>query len=86
MALDAVALRAAAVSNDTIELICPYRYATPVAHAHAALPEQGVITGALKRRSLIGQSFGFEKIIALPRLRTCRCADQKSRANERHKS
>src|SRR5580700_6054951 len=38
-ALDAVALRAAAVSNDTIELICPYRYATPLAPAAAAVLE-----------------------------------------------
>jgi dethiobiotin synthetase len=38
-ALDAAALRAAAVSNDTIELICPYRYATPVAPAAAAVLE-----------------------------------------------
>jgi dethiobiotin synthetase len=39
MALDAIALRAAAVSNDAIELICPYRYATPVAPAAAAVVE-----------------------------------------------
>ncbi len=39
MALDAVALRAAAESNDAIELICPYRYATPLAPAAAAVLE-----------------------------------------------
>jgi dethiobiotin synthetase len=39
IALDAVALRAAAVSNDAIELICPYRYATPLAPAAAAVLE-----------------------------------------------
>jgi dethiobiotin synthetase len=38
-ALDAVALRAAAESNDAIELICPYRYATPLAPAAAAVLE-----------------------------------------------
>src|SRR3984957_14098944 len=38
-ALDAVALRAAAESNDAIELSCPYRYATPLAPAAAAVPE-----------------------------------------------
>ena len=39
IALDAVALRTAAVSNDAIEAICPYRYATPVAPAAAAVVE-----------------------------------------------
>jgi dethiobiotin synthetase len=39
MALDAIALRAAAVSNDAIEAICPYRYATPLAPAAAAVLE-----------------------------------------------
>ena len=39
MALDAIALRAAAESNDAIELICPYRYATPLAPAAAAVVE-----------------------------------------------
>ena len=38
-AIDAVALRAAAESNDAIELICPYRYATPLAPAAAAVLE-----------------------------------------------
>jgi dethiobiotin synthetase len=38
-ALDAVALRAAAESSDAIELICPYRYATPLAPAAAAVLE-----------------------------------------------
>jgi dethiobiotin synthetase len=38
-ALDAIALRAAAESNDAIELICPYRYATPLAPAAAAVLE-----------------------------------------------
>jgi len=38
-ALDAIALRAAAVSNDAIEAICPYRYATPLAPAAAAVVE-----------------------------------------------
>ena len=39
VALDAVALRTAAGSNDAIELICPYRYATPIAPAAAAVVE-----------------------------------------------
>ncbi len=39
IALDAVALQTAAVSNDAIEAICPYRYATPVAPAAAAVVE-----------------------------------------------
>jgi dethiobiotin synthetase len=38
-ALDAVALRAAAESNAEIDLICPYRYAIPLAPAAAALVE-----------------------------------------------
>lgn len=38
-ALDAVALRDAAASNSAIDLICPYRYATPLAPAAAALVE-----------------------------------------------
>src|SRR5271154_1317506 len=37
--LDAVALRAAAESNAEIDLICPYRYAVPLAPAAAALVE-----------------------------------------------
>src|SRR5258708_36358473 len=37
MALDAIALRAAAVSNEAIEAICPYRYATPLAPAPVAV-------------------------------------------------
>jgi dethiobiotin synthetase len=36
LALDALALRAAANSSDPIEVICPYRYATPLAPAAAA--------------------------------------------------
>lgn len=39
IALDAVALRAAAESNAEIDLICPYRYAVPLAPAAAALVE-----------------------------------------------
>ena len=39
IALDAIALRAAAESNDAIELICPYRYGTPLAPAAAAVVE-----------------------------------------------
>jgi dethiobiotin synthetase len=38
-ALDAIALRAAAQSNDAIDLVCPYRYATPLAPAAAAVIE-----------------------------------------------
>jgi dethiobiotin synthetase len=39
MALDALALRAAAESNAAIDLICPYRYAAPLAPAAAALAD-----------------------------------------------
>jgi dethiobiotin synthetase len=39
LALDALALRTAAHSNDTIDVICPYRYATPLAPAAAAIVE-----------------------------------------------
>src|ERR1700722_17282634 len=39
IALDAIALRAAAESNDAIEVICPYRYSTPLAPAAAAVLE-----------------------------------------------
>lgn len=38
-ALDAAALRDAAASDAAIDLICPYRYATPLAPAAAALVE-----------------------------------------------
>jgi dethiobiotin synthetase len=39
IAPDAVALRAAAESNEGIDLVCPYRYAVPLAPAAAALVE-----------------------------------------------
>jgi dethiobiotin synthetase len=39
IAADAIALRAAANTDDLLELICPYRYATPLAPAAAAEAE-----------------------------------------------
>ncbi len=39
IAADAIALRAAAATSDSLELICPYRYAIPLAPAAAAEAE-----------------------------------------------
>lgn len=63
-ALDAVALQAAAVSNDAIELICPYRYATPVAPAAAAVLE-GREPPDLRRIAAIYQRLAADRDVIL---------------------
>ncbi len=58
VALDAIALRAAANSSDPIELICPYRYATPLAPAAAAEIENRVAPDMAQIRR------GYEQLAA----------------------
>ena len=64
MALDAVALRAAAVSNDAIELICPYRYVAPLAPAAAAVLE-GREPPDLKRIAAIYKRLAADRDVML---------------------
>jgi dethiobiotin synthetase len=63
-ALDAVALRAAAESNDAIELICPYRYVTPLAPAAAAVVE-GLEPPELRRIAAIYERLAADRDVML---------------------
>ena len=63
-ALDAVALRAAAESNDAIDLLCPYRYFAPLAPAAAAVLE-GVEPPDLKRIAAIYQRLAADREVML---------------------
>jgi len=63
-ALDAVALRAAAESNDAIGLVCPYRYVTPLAPAAAAIVE-GLEPPALTRIAAIYERLAADRDVML---------------------
>lgn len=63
-ALDAVALRVAAESNDAIDLICPYRYIAPLAPAAAAVIE-GVGPPDLRRIAAIYERLAANRDVML---------------------
>jgi dethiobiotin synthetase len=63
-ALDAIALREAAESNDAIELVCPYRYETPLAPAAAAVIE-GMEPPELRRIAAIYERLAADRDVML---------------------
>jgi dethiobiotin synthetase len=64
IALDAIALRAAAESSDAIDLICPYRYVAPLAPAAAAVVE-GIAPPDLNRIAAIHQRLSEARDVML---------------------
>jgi len=63
-ALDAIALRGAAESNDAIELVCPYCYVTPLAPAAAAFIE-GLEPPELRRIAAIYERLAADRDVML---------------------
>lgn len=63
-ALDAVALRAAAESNDAIDVVCPYRYGAPLAPVAAAIIE-GLEPPELRRIAAIYERLAADRDVML---------------------
>jgi dethiobiotin synthetase len=64
MALDAIALRAAAQSSEAIDSICPYRYVAPLAPAAAAVI-QGIAPPDLNRIAAIHERLSADRDVTL---------------------